>query len=83
MTEQKSVHPKIVDENNSAYVDGMFSFLSSTLIHKHNFVHGVDYYGSFLAIKNAFKLNVIDDLEYLCKSEFFNKHKNARLLAML
>jgi hypothetical protein len=75
--EQKSVHPKIVNENNSAYVDGMFSFLSSTLIHKHNFVHGVDYYGSFLAIKNAFKLNVIDDLEYLCKSEFFNKHKNS------
>jgi len=75
--EQKTVHPKIVDENNSAYVDGMFSFLSSTLIHKHNFVHGVDYYGSFLAIKNAFKLNVIDDLEYLCKSEFFNKHKNS------
>ena len=74
--EQKTVHPKIVDDNNSAYVDGMFSFLSSTLIHKHNFVHGVDYYGSFLAIKNAFKLNVIDDLEYLCKSEFFNKHKN-------
>ena len=36
-TEQKLVHPKIVDENNSAYVDGMFSFLSSTLIHKHNF----------------------------------------------
>ena len=72
----ESVHPKILDENNSAYVDGFFSFLSSTLIHKHNFVHGVDYYGSFLAIKNSFKLNVIDDLEYLCKSEFFNKHKN-------
>ena len=76
VTEQKSVNSKIIDENNSAYVDGMFSFLSSTLIHKHNFVHGVDYYGSFLAIKNAFKLNVIDDLEYLCKSEFFNKYKN-------
>ena len=74
--ESINTHSKIIDENNSAYVDGMFSFLSSSLIHKHNFVHGVDYYGSFLAIKNAFKLNVIDDLEYLCKSEFFNKHKN-------
>ena len=71
-----NIHSKILDQNNSAYVDGMFSFLSSTLIHKHNFIHGVDYYGSFLAIKNAFKLNVIDDIEYLYKSEFFNKQKN-------
>jgi hypothetical protein len=70
------VHPKILDSNNSAYVDGFFSFLASMLIHNHNFINGVDYYGSFLGIKNNFKLNVIDDLEYLCKSEFFNKNKN-------
>ena len=76
ITTNQPVHSKLLDENNSAYVDGMFSFLSSTLIHKYNFVHAVDYYGSFLAIKNAFKLNVIDDLEYLYKSDFFNKHKN-------
>ena len=70
------VYPKILDENNSAYVDGMFSYLSSTLLHKHGFLHAVDFYGGFLGIKNEFKLNVIDDLEYLCKSEFFNKNKN-------
>jgi len=71
-----TVHPKLLDCNNSAYVDGFFSFISSTLIHKYNFVNGVDYYGSFLGIKKEFKLNVIDDLDYLCKSEFFNKNKN-------
>jgi hypothetical protein len=71
-----TVHPKLLDCNNSAYVDGFFSFLSSTLIHKYNFVNGVDYYGSFLGIKKDFKLNIIDDLDYLCKSEFFNKNKN-------
>ena len=71
-----TVHPKLLDCNNSAYIDGFFSFLSSTLIHKYNFVNGVDYYGSFLGIKKDFKLNVIDDLDYLCKSEFFNKNKN-------
>jgi hypothetical protein len=73
------VHPKILDSNNSSYVDGLFSFLSSMLIHNYNFTHGVDYYGSFLAIKNDFKFNVIDDIDYLCKSEFFNKHKNTTL----
>ena len=71
-----TVHPKLLDCNNSAYVDGFFSFLSSTLIHKYDFVNGVDYYGSFLGIKKDFKLNIIDDLDYLCKSEFFNKNKN-------
>jgi hypothetical protein len=75
-TEIGNVHPKLLDYNNSAYVDGFFSFLSSLLIHKYNFINGVDYYGSFLGIKKQFKINVIDDLDYLCKSEFFNKNKN-------
>jgi hypothetical protein len=71
-----NVHPKLLDQNNSAYVDGLFSFITSTLLHNYNFIHGVDYYGSFLGIKNSFKLNVVDDLEYLCKSEYFIKNKN-------
>lgn len=70
------VNPKILGENNSAYVDGLFSFLTSKLLHDHSFTHGVDYYGSFLAHKNNFTVNVIDDLEYLVKSDFFNKSKN-------
>ena len=74
----EDTHTKFTDMNNSAYVDGLFSFLSSLLIYKYNFIHGVDYFGSFLAIKNSFKLNVIDDLEYLCKSDFFNKNKNIK-----
>jgi len=72
----QKINPKILEHNNSAYVDGFFSFLTSILIHAHGFAHGVDYYGSFLAIKNDFKLNIVDDLDYLCKSDFFNKNKN-------
>jgi hypothetical protein len=67
---------KFIDPNNSAYVDGLFIHLTSTLIHSHNFCHGVDYYGSFLGIKNNFILNVFDDIEYLNNSDFFNKNKN-------
>jgi hypothetical protein len=51
-------------------------FLSSKLINEHNFVHGVDFYGSYLAIKNDFVINVYDDIEYLLKNEFFQKNKN-------
>jgi len=69
-------HPKFIDPNNSAYVDGLFLFLTSNLSHVHNFPHSVDYYGSFLGIKNNFILNVFDDLDYLNNSDFFNKNKN-------
>jgi hypothetical protein len=69
-------NPKFIDVNNSAYVDGLFLFLSSQLRHNFKFIHGVDYYGSFLAIKNDFKINVFDDIDYLNNSDFFNKNKN-------
>jgi len=71
-----NVHPKIADNNNSSYIDGFFSYLTSRLLNDHRFIHGLDYYGSFLAIKNDYKINVIDDIEYLVHSDFFNKQKD-------
>jgi|688.fasta_scaffold113669_2 hypothetical protein len=73
---ESCVNSKILDCNNSAYVDGFFIYLSSNLNQSNNFLHGLDYYGSFLSIKNNYKLNVFDDLEYLTNSDFFNKNKN-------
>lgn len=70
------VHAKLLDVNNSAYVDGIFSFLTGQLHSRFNFIHGVKYFGSFLTIKKNFKIDVYDDLEYLIKSDYFNKHKN-------
>ena len=67
---------KIVNTNNSAYIDGFFLYLTSQLLHTHSFIHGIDYYGSFLSVKNDYKLNVFDDLEYLVNFDFFNKNKN-------
>jgi hypothetical protein len=64
------------DVNNSSYVDGFFTYLTSKLLHHHNFVNGVDFYGSFLAIKKNFTYNVIDELDYLSETTFFNKHNN-------
>ena len=75
-------HPKILDANNSAYVDGLFLFLSSNLIAAHNFSHGVEYYGSFLALKHNFMVNIFDDIEYLRNSDFFVKHKNGELFSV-
>jgi hypothetical protein len=69
-------HPKFIDTNNSAYVDGLFLYFTSKLLHEHKFTHGVDYYGSFLGVKNDFTINVFDDIDYLNNSDFFNNNKN-------
>lgn len=71
-----SVNSKILDANNSAYVDSFFSYLTNQLMYTHGFIHGLEFYGSFLSIKKNFKMNVYDDLDYLIKSDFFNKNKN-------
>ena len=67
------VYDKINDGNNSAYVDGMFTYLTSQLLHHHNFIHGLDYYGSFVGIKNHFVSNVVDEVEILFDSSHFEK----------
>ena len=71
-----NIHEKVLDQNNSAYVDSFFSYLTSQLNNNSGFIHGLDFYGSFLGIKNKLKLNVYDDLEYLFDSDFFHKQKN-------
>jgi len=62
---------KIAHYNNSAYVDCFFSFLSSQLLHTHNFKHGIDFYGNYSAIQEKFKMNISDDFEYLNSSNYF------------
>ena len=69
---------KVLDVNNSSYVDGFFSYLSSMMKDTHNLVHGVEYYGSALAIQKDFKYDIADDMDFLTKCPFFvnniNKH---------
>lgn len=72
----KHVEQKILNIHNSSYVDGFFSFLSNQLVESFQFINGIRYYGSFLCIKEDFKFNIADDLEYLVNSEYFNAHKN-------
>jgi len=62
---------KIAYYNNTAYVDCFFSFLSSQLLHTHNFKHGIDFYGNYSAIQDKFKMNISDDFEYLNSSNYF------------
>ena len=74
--ESSSIIKKINCFDNSAYTDSFFSFLSSKLLNQHKFIHGIDFYGSFLGIKHRLTVGITDDLEYLYDYDFFHKNKN-------
>jgi hypothetical protein len=65
---------KLLDKNNTSYVDNFFCFLTSKLLHEHKFSHGLDYYGSFVGLQEKYKMNIMDDLEYLQTSSYFNEN---------
>ena len=71
---KKNSHKKVKNNSNSAYVDGFFSYLSSQLLHEKRFLHGVDFFGSFIGLKQNFYYNIFDDFDYLNNSSFFHQN---------
>lgn len=70
----KSVYEKMDDANNSAYVDAFFTYLTSSLLHEHGFLPGLDYYGSFIGLQDNFVYNIVDEIESLNNITFFNRN---------
>jgi len=68
--------PKLLDKNNSAYVDAFFTYLSSQLLHQNNFINSIDYYGAFIGNQEKFLYNIVDDLEYLNDNDYFHNNRN-------
>ena len=71
-------HEKVLNENNSAYVDSFFSYLTSQVFNNFYFPHGLNFFGSFLGIQKEFIFNIADDLEYLYDSTYFHKNKEEK-----
>ena len=59
------------DTNNIPYVDAFFSYLTSKMLHHHNFIHALDFYGAWLGKQRGFHIDIIDDMDTLEESEFF------------
>ena len=77
MSDVDSVHQKKMnDPNNSSYVDSFFTYLTSQVLDAHGFVHGLEFYGSFLGNQDEFTVNVYDELEYFSTCDFFLKNRN-------
>ena len=62
---------KFHDHNNYSYIDSHFCFLSSQLLHTYGFVHGIDFFGSNLGIQKKYKINIMDEIQYLNQSHVF------------
>ena len=66
------------DINNSSYCDAFFSFLSSKLLHNYNFLNAIDFYGSFIGMKQDFNFDISEELEYLDDCDFFKDNLNKK-----
>ena len=73
---ESKCHKKLLDNNNTAYVDSFFSYLSSQLLNNHHFLNGIDFYGSFIGIQREFNANIFEDIDYIYPSDFFHNNKN-------
>ena len=61
--------------HNYAYVDSFFYYLTH-LLNKKGFVHGIEVYDSYVCIQKNVEINVADDFEYICDSNYFNEKLN-------
>ena len=68
---ENKAHIKIMNPYNNAYIDGLFSYITSCLLHKYKFIHGLDFYGMNLANQTDYRINIYDDFDYVCSSSEF------------
>lgn len=68
-----TLFPKMLNPYNASYVDGLFNYING-LMREDGFIHGVEFYGSFLAIKNNYTFNITEDLMYLIHSKYFKQN---------
>ena len=72
-TKETKYEKYINDKNNYAYVDSFFYYLTSKLYNTHDFCHGIQCFDSFVCQKKKCRINIADDFEYLCDSQYFNE----------
>jgi len=66
---------KLTKPNNASYIDNFFCYLSSQILNTHGVKHGINYYGSYLGIQENYKIDIVEDIDYLNQSRFFTDNK--------
>lgn len=71
---------KMDHQDNSAYVDGFFSYISGKLCSHANIIHGIDFYGMFPAMKGKFVFDMTDNVETIANTSFFkDRHAHKKI----
>jgi len=65
---------KMMQKHNAAYVDCLFYYLTHICKKDDHFIHGLDFYGSFLCINKNYKINISDDMDVLIESDYFHEN---------
>jgi hypothetical protein len=68
-----SRHEKITGVMNMAYVDALFNYLSGQLVDNQQFIHGVEFYGTYTGIQSKFRYNLAGDYTDVCDHSYFIK----------
>ena len=68
-------HEKLATHHNASYIDNFFCYLSNQILHTHKFLHGIEYYGSYVGVQKKYRMNLADDMDYLVQSDYFNENK--------
>ncbi len=71
-----SILEKYRSIHNASYTDNFACFLLGKLLHQHNFLHGIEYFGSFLSIQEKYRIDIVDEIEYLYESDYFKDNLN-------
>ena len=71
-----SVLEKYRSIHNASYTDNFACFLLGKLLKQHNFLHGIEYFGSFLSIQEKYRIDIVDEIEYLYESDYFKENLN-------
>ena len=72
----KNIYEEYINSiHNYSYVDNFFYILSNN-ININGFKHGLNVYDSYICFKNDCEINIVDDFEYLCDSNYFNDNIN-------
>ena len=67
-------HEKIQSVHNASYVDNFTCALINLLYEKYNFKHGVRYFGSIVGIQKKFRMNIVDDIDFIQEHDFFQEN---------
>ena len=71
-----SIMEKYRSIHNASYTDNFACFLLGKLLHQHKFLHGIEYFGSFLSIQEKYRIDIVDEIEYLYESDYFKDNLN-------